>query len=1337
MKILKNIRDNLPILKSFSCLLLVVFVLSSCGEGCYEADEFDDKPTFVKANPQDTDGVDGNYESDQKAEWHNTGYVSNGKQFIIKISGGWSPWFADNINENNFKYLEECHLCTKKDYSLTGGKPADASDNCVCAYGQIPQREFDQTTNSFVNTTDGSPVNCTGNLNHQNDPKLCTCTTTIGNAMDYTLYHIPLNYYNKDGTEKGPEFQSVCKYIKGMGLYLGLFGVSGYEIPLRGYHLFSNVQPSCSVPLNRQGKCVDANGNDMSSYIFRSVRDNIFVSDDLQANNGSDMNLQDDKFHKPNEVVKVIILDDYYSDNYGGYRINFLQGVVQKGRVGLFEKIVAMFEAVILGDIEPDGKRNQNGGILKFLYNSLVQNPSFIAILNVALICYITFYGVGILIGVAEISRKEILNLILKITFILLFVNKAGWNFYNNYLVTFFKGGMDNLISMILGYSDASYMSGGRNGGPSDIIVAQMTRSSGESFATRFSFVDTIFDKLFSEGATAKIFGLFFADIFGWLYIILIYGLIFFFLYVMLKAAFFYITNLMNIIFGIAIGPIFFVLLLFEKTKGFFKRWISFVATSSLNVMLLFMVLYNFLLVIDSNFTQLLSYRVCYKDMIWGGGVIGLTVPISEVENIGVGDFISKIILLLLLIKITEMMMEKISTLSRGLIVISDNKGDKVASPAMKSMNNMMNASSKAFGAAASAVKSGLGKAGGLAAAGLTAAVRATGVADKFNAIGDKIADNTPLHRGPRTYMRDKIIKESIKKNKKKHPSDSPQELRHRVIKDMHEEMYKNPNNSRILGLDMTNISKALDYELERKPLDKFVKERAKLLKNEKKLYGKNLQEQLKRDAEEWAKKNTLGGKNAVDKYFEQNAKKVNAMSDLSAKKAANFFSDNKNKQKEYLEYLKDKETEQKFKMNEKNGFAKSLYLKARSRMSDRYDATSQARDFSRMIDIGDKKSNSAFRGLGMQSPGELFYNNRSPESLARIEREQERVGMEIAKSYFTEGKFENQKNAIDRRYSDKITNAGNYQERQKWIAKRDRDLEKLSYKYDQYKDEYKHLVVKEAQEKIEKVQKEKGLEEANKLRADMAEKAREDYEKSQREHLLKIRDAVTEKDDNKREEKIKAMGGVKTARDGLSIGEDGKTLFEKEILFRHLNGMDIDATPERRGLDTFDFSSTSAAKTTESTSTEPATNTDDRENTVPKVENSSNSFVATEMKMEFGASITDALIKESDIGLKASNIALGVSTDELKKIDEKLVSYLEMDKNKLSTKIKTLEMEKKYKEYRIAELKSSKIDSEANKKEIEQLTYEISDISTKLVFENHEMNDVSSKIDGLKNSRN
>ena len=350
--------------KILGVFFLAILVASCDGSGCVEADEFDNQYVIVKANPI-SDGISGvNYDDingGQVANWHDTGLRSNGQGFLIQISGGWIPWYGSAANQDSLNILQRCNFCAKKSDSIT--------ENCICY--ALGKPSDNPTPELAINGRPRTDVDCSkSNKNtpqDQDDPTKCSCTLNHGSATDPNVFHFPLNYYDKNHVKKLPDDQSsACKYEAGMGLYLGLFGSNSVQVPLRAYHLFSQA-PICNITRNSNNECKDASGADRTKYVFRSANNQIFVKDDQQVNDGTDTNAGDDILHKPNEFVKLIIYDRYYSDNFGQYNVAILAGVTRDGDTGLLEYLVGIVEDAMLGQFDVNsGVRT--GGVLEFLY---------------------------------------------------------------------------------------------------------------------------------------------------------------------------------------------------------------------------------------------------------------------------------------------------------------------------------------------------------------------------------------------------------------------------------------------------------------------------------------------------------------------------------------------------------------------------------------------------------------------------------------------------------------------------------------------------------------------------------------------------------------------------------------------------------------------------------------------------------------------------------------------------------------------------------------------------------------------------------------------------------
>lgn len=765
-----------------SFLFAVILLVNSCEKGCVEADEFDYESIVVKAHPEE-DGIYGSCAgggSGQRANWHRTHFKSNGDKFVIKITGLWSPWSGDfgPVNTKTVNGYNNCTICSKLEqrvFSEAGDTTLTENTNCICHDGQNPApqtgrdgipRNFALSTDHQLSCKEGEPdcfrIDCESNLSHQNDPDLCTCTKTqnypdlgrYAKADDYGVFHFALEQYNKAYVRHIPDEQSTCLYDNGLGLYLGLFSNESLGAGTERVHHMFSMQRGCDIKFNSEGKCISEDGVDMSYAIFVSKGDRIPLSDDLNGNYREDSEVSNDVYHEVGEEVRFIIYDECYNDNYGEYNLKIYGGIADGIDKGLLEYMVSMVEDILLGKVGEDGKRE--GSVIQEMYEAIVKDYGFASMVQMALIFYVFFFAASFLLGTISMdqsgyypSRKEVLTRVLKIGLVLFFVSPDSWQYYNTYIVQFFKGGMDDLVSMIMNTMDQY------NDNPTSVInIAKMNRAIDASEATRFSFIDLMIKKMFSEAVAKKVFGLFFGTVpfFALIYIIVIYVLIFLFLALMVYAASIYLINLIKLVFVLSIGPIFICFSLFTKTNTMFKNWVAFLGGRSLEIVFLFAILYNFLQILDRIFNEMLGYRTCLEGITIISTTIGVLVSYVDRSLI---DWFSLFITFGGMMFITYLVMEKIPEVTGKLIKIGGIESGKGSS----GLGATMGGNNKRGGAAG--LMEGLKNVTGF---GLGKAKSGAGYIGEFATwASDKsgLSDLIPF-RSPRGLIRDRIISSKI-----------------------------------------------------------------------------------------------------------------------------------------------------------------------------------------------------------------------------------------------------------------------------------------------------------------------------------------------------------------------------------------------------------------------------------------------------------------------------------------------------------------------------------------------------------------------------------------------
>ena len=939
--------------KIFSFLIILSF-LASCEEGCFTADQFDSYTQTVNSRPSD-ENINKISITRDHTDWQDTALRSSGDEFIIRITGQWTAWDGINMTSSKVDELPACNICARKN--------DDTSLNCICQKDQVPESYPGRNCERVAQK---------GDYSSENDPTSCSCTTDPSEGYDAdpefnlayaeNIKYSTLNYFEKDGTIKIADKQSRCKYSQGAGLYIGLFGPTGKTIPNRVYHLYSPTEV-CNLVRASDGSCVDDAGNDRTAYEFRSANSRIFMKDDNAGNLGTDTQSSDDVYHTSNEIVKFKIYDEEYSNNFGQYNLQILRGVgdsSDRSQVGLLEYMVRLVEDSVLGDINNNDERV--GGIIEFMYKAIVQDSGFMGFLRICLVLYVSIYGMAILSGVAEISKKELMSRILKIGLVLLFTSSNSWGLYSDIVVGFFLDGMDSVISMITSMSlqsldvDSSAL----------ILDAQLDRSSNVSSSTRFTYIDNTIIMLMSEAVSAKIFGLILASPFGILYVLVIYALIAIFIAVMAFAATVYLINVLKIVFALSLGPLFIVFVLFGQTSQMFKNWISFLAGRSMEIVIMFLVLFNFVVILNITFVEMLSYSTCVETL----DLIVFKIPyLKSYINRSLMEWVVYFMKILGLSFMTYLVLEKVGEISGQLISVAGSgnedssgggRGGSGFSLASKFISGAAGVAGTAAGKAmlASAYAGlGAGKAASFAArksgisgaisGAMSAAGRATGLSQASKAISQRM----PLSlKNPREFIRDQKYKGIISRAKKdvakgSGTKDLTGKARDEAVRSRALAIFENSRMSdkldnetsigkgemhtaNMLGMTYKSFEKSMNRELVEKPLMNAIKAQAKLLQSADNpggaKFGKDMKDSLHQYAKEWSEKNLAQGSSVIkpllatkdnfnrSKFEFQLNQKIEDSTKLSAYKAAKSFYGNEEKQKEYLSHLQDRKNSQK-----------------------------------------------------------------------------------------------------------------------------------------------------------------------------------------------------------------------------------------------------------------------------------------------------------------------------------------------------------------------------------------------------------------------------------------
>ncbi len=871
--------------QTFLSLIFFVIFLSSCDKGCVEAYQFDQETLYVDSKPTN-DGISGGYTSGQTALWHDSQLATDGSQMVLEISGAWTAW-DEASSASELSKLKECRMCAKKDgvENCICGKNADGTD-------EISKSELDPVSGRKLSNDCSNPES-----SDQEKPNLCTCTAAHGTIRDDGVYYIATDYQDKNEVPFAlSDQQNPCRYTRGFGLYVGLFGKDGHTTPNRVYQIYP-TREICDINRNSSGMCIDDSGNDVTKYFYTSPNNKAFLKD---IGDGNPI------YHKAGEIVKFIINDRYYEDNYGGYNINLIGGFLRPADQGLLEYIVGTVEDSLLGKLSVDGK-SRAGGAIEFIYNSIVKDSTFIRIVQMLLIIYIVIFGIWVVSGMLKINKKELVTRISKIALVIFFTTESSWYFYNQLVVGFFKDGMDALIAILMTASDSAIDT------TSLIITSQLERANSFSYATRFSYIDLVIKKLLSSASSKKIISLLLGEGLGFVYVPMIYALIFGFVYVMLRAALVYVQILLGLVFVLCLGPLFMLTVLFSETGSIFKKWLSYLASQSMQIICLFLVIYLFVILIDKNFTDLLSYRACTKNI--DIGLWNIDILMSLATDHSVLGWFSKFIRIGALLFLLHTIMEKIPGFAGGLVSINSQPSTGGSGNAFSLANSALAGAKEAASSAINKAKAVGSFVGSPIASQIARLPGISHIGDGISAIRSSSAFNSVARRlswagGNRLRQTEDLL---IEKAMKTHSvaKDADAKSKQKAEAAIRREVLAE---GRAAGVSTEKLLKRLNDKLVVEPLQKYVVEAINSIKQDRgdkvPLGEKAMGEAVRQKVEEWAKANSSVDSSQFSDLLNTNSFKslIRQEGALTDSQAAKIFAGSQDGKNRYLDHLQQQQ---------------------------------------------------------------------------------------------------------------------------------------------------------------------------------------------------------------------------------------------------------------------------------------------------------------------------------------------------------------------------------------------------------------------------------------------
>lgn len=233
------------------------------------------------------------------------------------------------------------------------------------------------------------------------------------------------------------------------------------------------------------------------------------------------------------------------------------------------------------------------GTATRALFQSFTNNFGFQQAVGGAMTLMVLFYGIAFTLGIVQPNFQQLLIRLIKMGVVLAVVSPGGWWFFSQYVVTFFQDGTDDLIK-----------------GVQEIGMGITIPSN----ATPFYALDRIAEFMIQPDTMIAIMGSVFAGgpfglSMGALMAIAFAGM----LGMLLDALKIYAISFVARAMMMGLAPIFFVFLLFDRTKGLFISWLNALLNLSLQPLLLFTFLSFFISMIETASKDMMGAELCWS----------------------------------------------------------------------------------------------------------------------------------------------------------------------------------------------------------------------------------------------------------------------------------------------------------------------------------------------------------------------------------------------------------------------------------------------------------------------------------------------------------------------------------------------------------------------------------------------------------------------------------------------------------------------------------------------------------------------------------------------------
>jgi type IV secretory pathway VirB6-like protein/curved DNA-binding protein CbpA len=278
------------------------------------------------------------------------------------------------------------------------------------------------------------------------------------------------------------------------------------------------------------------------------------------------------------------ILDRYYEDNSGSYKISIKRG---------FNQVVPPPIASVISFVT-----NAMKDTAESLYKEIVSNPEYLLWIKMLLVIYIAVHGILYIGGASQMNQREFVSMFIRMIIVIqLTTSTTSWDLFNNYFFKFFTEGLEEMISIV-------------------------TSNISDGTSDAITFFDKLLNLLYSYETSVKLYAAVNSFPSGFVVTIISYIGFFYFTLAIAEVVILYLLAYLGIALLIIVAPIFICFMLFEITKPLFENWLNQFVSLFLQSVITLAALNLFATMIVDQIYMMFGYKACFEDWISVGSFV-------------------------------------------------------------------------------------------------------------------------------------------------------------------------------------------------------------------------------------------------------------------------------------------------------------------------------------------------------------------------------------------------------------------------------------------------------------------------------------------------------------------------------------------------------------------------------------------------------------------------------------------------------------------------------------------------------------------------------------------